>query len=41
MFAAIFYLSFMGIFMYLAVSLVERRMIRWHFIARGSTEQGD
>lgn len=40
-FAAIFYLSFMGIFMYLAVTLIERRMIRWHFIARGSAGQGD
>ena len=40
-FAAIFYLSFMGIFMYLAVTLLERRMIRWHFIARGSAGQGD
>lgn len=40
-FAAIFYLSFMGIFMYLAVTLLERRMIRWHFIARGSAGQGE
>ena len=40
-FAAIFYLSFMGIFMYLAVALIERRMIRWHFIARGSAGQGE
>ncbi len=40
-FAAIFYLSFMGIFMYLAVTLIERRMIRWHFIARGSAGQGE
>lgn len=40
-FAAIFYLSFMGIFMYLAVTLIERRMIRWHFIARGRAGHGD
>ena len=40
-FAAIFYLSFMGIFMYLAVTLIERRMIRWHFIARGSAGHRD
>ena len=40
-FAAIFYLSFMGIFMYLAVTLLERRMIRWHFIARGRAGQGE
>ena len=35
-FAAIFYLSAMGIMMYLAVTLLERRMIRWHFVARGT-----
>lgn len=40
-FAAIFYLSFMGIFMYLAVTLIERRMIRWHFIARGGAGHGE
>ena len=40
-FAAILYLSFMGVFMYLAVTLLERRMIRWHFIARGSAGQGE
>ena len=40
-FAAIFYLSFMGIFMYLVVLVIERRMIRWHFIARGDAGRGD
>ena len=39
-FAAIFYLSFMGIFMYLAITLIERRMIRWHFVARGEAGRG-
>lgn len=40
-FAAILYLSLMGIFMYMAVTIIERRMIRWHFIARGDAGQGD
>ena len=39
-FAAILYLSLMGILMYLTVALIERRMIRWHFIARGDNGQG-
>ena len=40
-FAAILYLSLMGIFMYVAIAIIERRMIRWHFIARGDARQGD
>ena len=40
-FAAILYLSLMGIFMYMAITIIERRMIRWHFIARGEDRQGD
>ena len=39
-FAAILYLSLMGILMYLAIAIIERRMIRWHFIARGDNGQG-
>ena len=40
-FAAILYLSLMGIFMYMTVTIIERRMIRWHFIARGDDRQAD
>ena len=40
-FAAILYLSLMGIFMYMTITIIERRMIRWHFIARGEDRQRD
>ena len=38
-FAAIIYLSFMGIGMYIAIAAIERRVIRWHFVARAGAER--
>jgi ABC-type nitrate/sulfonate/bicarbonate transport system permease component len=37
-FAAILYLATIGVALFLAVSLAERRLIAWHFLMRGARE---